>query len=138
MRETQVPYITDRDAARLVRIVEDLLRQPHALEYDAEALHDTLDEARIVPSPDIRPDVVTMNSDVVIEDAAGMLRTITLVYPQQADAGMGRVSVLSPLGRAVLGARIGEMVVVDTPAGRRTVKVVDLRFQPEAAGRYDL
>lgn len=131
--------VTDRDAARLARIVEDLLRRSNALEYGAESLHETLDAARILPSPEIPGDVVTMNSALVIEDVAQRsLRTLTLVYPEQADPALGRVSVLSPLGNALLGARVGEQLRLATPAGERLVRVISMQFQPEAAGRYDL
>jgi regulator of nucleoside diphosphate kinase len=138
MRTEQNTRITDRDAARLARIVEDLLRRASAIENGAEALHDTLDSARIVPATEIEPDVVTMNSEATIEDGSGAARTVRLVYPQEADAGRGHVSVLSPLGNAILGARVGDEVNFATPLGERSVRVTGIRFQPEAAGLYDL
>jgi regulator of nucleoside diphosphate kinase len=138
MRTEQNTRITDRDAARLARIVEDLLRRASAIENGAEALHDTLDSARIVPSAEIEPDVVTMNSEVTIEDGAGAARTIRLAYPEEADAGKGHVSVLSPLGNAVLGACVGDEVRFSTPMGERRARVTGIHFQPEAAGLYDL
>jgi regulator of nucleoside diphosphate kinase len=139
MKYPTVVCVTDRDAAKLARIVEDLLRRSSALEHGAEALHETLDAARIMPSPEIPGDVVTMNSALVIEDAAQRTpRTLTLVYPEQADPGLGRVSVLSPLGNALLGARVGDQLRLATPVGERSVRVIGLEFQPEAAGCYDL
>jgi len=139
MRTERNTRITERDAARLARIVEDLLRRTSAIENGAEALHDTLDAARIVPSVEIDADVVTMNSEVTIEDAgSGEQRLVRLVYPEQADAGKGRVSVLSPLGSAILGARTGDSVSFATPAGERRVRVGGVRFQPEAAGQHEL
>lgn len=139
MRTEYNTRITDRDAARLARIVEDLLRRASAIENGAEALHDTLDAARIVPAAEIEPDVVTMNSEVTIEDASsGARQSVRLVYPEQADAGKGHVSVLSPLGNAVLGARAGDRVRFATPVGERWVRIAAIRFQPEAAGQHDL
>jgi len=139
MRTEQNTRITDRDAARLARIVEDLLRRASAIENGAEALHDTLDSARIVPSAEIEADVVTMNSEVTIEDVvSGKAQVVRLVYPEQADPGQGRVSVLSPLGNAILGARAGDRVSFATPVGERWVRIAGIRFQPEAAGQHDL
>ncbi|MCW5604966.1 MAG: GreA/GreB family elongation factor [Burkholderiales bacterium] len=138
MKHPHTICITDRDATRLARIVEDLFRRPDAIELGAEVLYETLDAASVVPSPEIAVDVITMNSEAVIEDAGGVLSTVTLAYPEQADPACGRISVLSPFGNALLGARIGEQVHVDTPAGRRTVRIVSIGFQPEAAGRDDL
>jgi regulator of nucleoside diphosphate kinase len=138
MRTEQDARITDRDAARLCRIVEDLLRRAGAIENGAEALHDTLDAARIVPATEIESDVVTMNSEAAIEDDSGAERTVRLAYPEEADAGKGHVSVLSPLGNAILGARVGEQVSFATPVGERSVRVTGIQFQPEAAGQYDL
>ncbi len=139
MRTEQNTRITDRDAARLARIVEDLLRRASAIGNGAEALHDTLDSARIIPSAEIGSDVVTMNSEVTVEDAkSGDRQTVRLAYPEQADPGKGHVSVLSPLGTAILGARAGDKVSFETPVGERWIRVAGIRFQPEAAGQYDL
>jgi regulator of nucleoside diphosphate kinase len=139
MKHEQNTRITDRDAVKLARIVEDLLRRENAIENGAEALHDRLDAARIVPAREIDSDVVTMNSEVAIEDArTGGKQTLRLVYPGEANAGAGRVSVLSPLGNAILGACAGEAVSFETPAGERWIRITGIRFQPEAAGQYDL
>jgi len=139
MRTEQNTRITDRDAVRLARIVEDLLRRASANENGAEALHDTLYSARIVPATEIEPDVVTMNSEVTIEDVkSGDRQVVRLAYPEQANPGKGHVSVLSPLGNAILGGRAGEEVSFATPVGERRVRIAGVRFQPEAAGQYDL
>lgn len=139
MRTERNTRITERDAARLARIVENLLRRTSAIENGAEALHDTLDAARIVPSAEIDSDVVTMNSEVTIEDAgSGEERLVRLVYPEQADAGKGHISVLSPLGTAILGARTGDRISFATPVGERWIRIAGIRFQPEAAGERDL
>lgn len=139
MHATSIPCVTHLDAEKLSRVVEDLLRRSDALEHGAEALHDALDAARIVPAQGVPADVVTMNSRAVIDDAGGGApRSVRLVYPEHADPARGDVSVLSPLGNALLGARIGDHVTVRTPAGARVVRVTGIEFQPEAAGRYDL
>jgi regulator of nucleoside diphosphate kinase len=79
-----------------------------------------------------------MNSSVVYDDAAdGAMATLTLVYPGEADIGMERVSVLSPLGLALIGTRPGQTVVFETPDGNlRRVRVISLVYQPEANGDW--
>jgi regulator of nucleoside diphosphate kinase len=130
--------ITHRDAGRLARIVEDLLRRDSTIEDGAESLHETLDGARLVASAEIQADVVTMNSEVTIEEPSGARRTVKLAYPADADPAQGRVSVLSPLGNALLGARSGWIVTFATPVGERSVRIAEIHFQPEAAAQYDL
>ena len=130
--------ITHRDAGRLARIVEDLMRRANSIEDGAEALHETLESARHVSSAEIEADVVTMNSEVTIEDASGARSEIKLVYPAESDPARGRVSVLSPLGNALLGSRAGWIVRFATPLGERWVRVAGIRFQPEAVAQYDL
>ena len=79
-----------------------------------------------------------MNSEATIEDGSGAAQTVRLAYPEEADAGKGRVSVLSPLGNALLGVRVGDQVSFATPVGERRVRVTGIPFQPEAAGQFDL
>ncbi len=84
-------------------------------------------------------DVITMNSQVRLRDSdADREAVYTLVFPHQANAAEGRISVLAPLGAALFGARVGDSVAVTTPGGARLLVVQELVYQPEAAGRYDL
>ncbi|HXS31421.1 MAG TPA: GreA/GreB family elongation factor, partial [Steroidobacteraceae bacterium] len=83
--------------------------------------------------------VVTMNSEVEIVDLVTQQRRfITVVFPSMAAAEDGRISVLAPLGTALLGNREGASVAWDTPRGPRQLQVERVVFQPEAAGRFDL
>ena len=61
-----------------------------------------------------------------------------LVFPSDADIDEGRLSVLAPLGTALLGARVGDLVEVNAPAGVRRIKVEKVLYQPEAAGDFHL
>jgi regulator of nucleoside diphosphate kinase len=63
-----------------------------------------------------------------------------LVYPEEADAAVGRISVLSPLGWSQLGLRAGEEAQFETPGdgGPRRIRVLQVSFQPEAAGQWML
>jgi regulator of nucleoside diphosphate kinase len=88
----------------------------------------------------IEPQFVTMNSKVLLTDRASEETVeLTLAYPKEADADQGRVSVLSPVGRALIGARIGEVLRVAVPGQRdRTFEVTAIPYQPESQGRYDV
>jgi regulator of nucleoside diphosphate kinase len=91
-------------------------------------LFDELDAATIVPDGELPEDVVAMGSVVTFEDTdSGADTTIELVYPRQADAAARRISVLAPVGAALLGLRVGETIEWPLPGGAarhlRVVKV---------------
>ena len=101
-------------------------------------LADSLSSADLLPSRDIPPDVVTMNSRLRLQgEADPEPRQITLCYPEDANAEAGLVSLLSPMGASVLGHRVGGEAEWLTPTGApRTARILALDFQPEAAGQY--
>jgi regulator of nucleoside diphosphate kinase len=103
---------------------------------DHPALREKLAGASVVPAHAVPIDVVTMNSKVMYRDETpGTPRFAKLVYPSQAD-GVGCLSVLSPLGAALLGAAIGDEIEADIPAaGRRRICVQDMVSQPEREAR---
>ena len=140
MPRTNDIRLTELDAARLERsLIAQLRREETASQATAE-LEAILDAASVVPAAAIDPLVVTMNSTVVLEDpASGDRTTLTLVYPNEADAERSRVSVLSPMGRALIGSRVGETIEVVVPHHpSRRLLVADVPYQPEANGRFDL
>ena len=103
----------------------------------AEALADELDRAEVVPAERIAGSVVTMNSRVVFRDEeTGENREVSLVYPTDSDPERGRISVLSPVGSALLGLSVGQTIDWPLPRGRlKRIRVVEVVYQPEAAGR---
>ena len=116
--------IADRDARRL----DDLLGADRvAALHDAEhlrALRAELDRAVIVAPDEIPPGVVTMDSTVMVTDlTSGMRRQIKLVYPSVASPELGRISVLAPLGTALLGFREGDEVEWRMPGGLRHLRI---------------
>ena len=105
----------------------------------AEQLDAELARARLVAQREVPADVVTMNSNVVYEDAAsGVQRAIRLVYPKDAASARGWVSVLAPIGSALLGLRPGQEIDWPTPGGARRLRVVSVPYQPERHGDYAL
>src|SRR5690606_6884419 len=121
--------LSSRDLARLERILES------ATGPVAEALEDELVRADVREPGAIPADVVTMNSQVVCVDADGNEQTVRLVFPNEADAATGKVSVLAPVGAALLGLTAGQSIEWPLPGGRTTRMRVDrVLYQPEAAG----
>lgn len=105
--------------------------------YEA-ALEQELSRARIVDPKRVPPDVVTMNSTVEVRCGHAEPDVFTIVYPEHADIDAGKISILSPIGLALIGARAGEEVRIETPAGPRRYKVERILFQPEAAKQWEL
>jgi regulator of nucleoside diphosphate kinase len=129
--------ITRLDLTRLSSVLDSM----GSLHEDAsDRLHEELQRATVVASEDVPPDVVTMNSRVLYRDESGSLgREVTLVYPDAADAARQRVSILSPLGSALLGLRVGQAIEWDLPNGqRKRYRVLALPYQPEAHGHFQL
>lgn len=105
----------------------------------ATSLEQELRQGQVVAPSHVPKGIVTMNSKVRVRDLKSDEReTYTLVYPKDADINDGRLSVLAPLGQALLGAKVGEVVAVDAPAGVRKIKVERILYQPEAAGDFHL
>lgn len=130
MAELPQLYLTQNDVDRLLGLVE---AQPGK---GLEKLESELVRANVVPREEIPGDVVTMNSRVVFEnETTGERREVTLVYPGNADIDAGRISVLVPIGTALLGLRVGQTIDWELPGGeKQRYRIVDVPFQPEAAG----
>lgn len=131
--------ITDRDKERLGYVVEAWMGRPPFADM-ADFLDEELARAEVVPSEAIEPTVATMNSRVEFADpATGQRRCVTIAYPDQTDPRAERVSVLSPVGAALLGLTEGQEMTWQASDGRSgRVALLKVHFQPEAAGQYDL
>lgn len=132
------PTMTEFDLRRLDALFERIRRQvkpPPTL----SALERELERALVVKPEDVPASVVTMNSQVQVLDLdTDERRCVTLVFPTLAGIEAGRVSVLAPLGTALLGSREGNPVEWRTPRGVKRLRVERVVYQPEAAGRFDL
>ncbi len=127
--------ITRSDFGRLMQFIEARRGMSRRDEAHLEALEDELDRAEIVDSREIPPDVVTMRSRVRVRDLrSGEESVYTLAFPSEADIDAGRLSVLAPIGTALLGYRQGDVIEWRVPGGTRTLEVVEVLYQPEAAG----
>lgn len=127
-------YVTTHDYERLSALADRYRsRRGGAL---VDFLLDELERAELVHAAEVAPKVVTMNSRVRIMDPdAGESRTVTLVYPGEEDSLRGRVSVLTPLGTALLGLPEGARMKWRTLDGRsKGIGVLEVQYQPEAHG----
>ena len=133
-------WLTRQDYHRVNHLLSELTQMSRDLQAGVVALEDTLRRARVVQPEKVPDNVVTMNSRVTFKDAHTREdSTVTIVYPADADAAAGNISVLSPVGAALLGVSTGQEVGLSLPHGRhRRIHVVDLLYQPEANGHFDL
>jgi regulator of nucleoside diphosphate kinase len=117
-------YITDRDARRLRSLIEAKSSLKGAEPENLKRLETELNRAQIIAQSEVPPGLITMNSTVELEDLSdGEVSTFTLVYPEDADVDQGRISVLAPLGTALLGFMVGDQVEWPVPSGTIHVRV---------------
>ena len=82
-------------------------------------LAELLDAADVVAPTEVAPDVVTMHSRCIyVDESTGTAREVELVYPEEADPAKGKISVLAPIGSALLGLAVGHSIDWELPGGR--------------------
>ncbi|SEK46894.1 regulator of nucleoside diphosphate kinase [Stigmatella aurantiaca] len=130
--------ITTEDMTRLRGVVERHLEGSKAAA--AEQLELELDRAQLVRPEQIPPDIVTMRSRILFEDLdTGRRREASLVYPEEANMEQSRVSILAPVGLALLGLRVGDIIEWPLPNERLgKLRILEVLYQPEAAGDFHL
>lgn len=131
--------ITEPDKKRLTELLDEARRTGNRGAGYLKDLQVELDRARVVLPTEVPPDVITMNSTASLRDLdTGDELTYTLVFPQDTDTAQGRISVLAPIGTAMLGYAVGDTFVWRVPDGQRRFRVERVLYQPEAAGDYHL
>ena len=134
MHATSVPplLVSRLDCERL----ESLLEQPLAKGLNTEPLRRELDRAELLEPKEMPDDVITMNSTARFRDVnSGAERELTLVYPKDADGSPEKVSILAPVGSALLGLHVGAVIDWPVPSGRTiTLEVLSIRYQPQSSG----
>jgi len=132
---TRTIYITEADMKRLHPLIEQMKNSRD----DLRMLQQELERARVVAPEEVPPDVVTMNSKARVRDvAADEEMTYSLVFPDQANIEQGKISVVAPIGTAMLGQRVGDEFEWQVPAGPVRLRVEEVLYQPEAAGHFHL
>jgi regulator of nucleoside diphosphate kinase len=130
--------ITAFDQQRLRKLILDAQATEYRKSEYLDKLKLELERAKIVEPQEVPPTVVTMNSTVSLVDVeTGEEETYTLVFPEDADISQGKISVLAPIGTAMLGYEIGDVFEWEVPAGRRRLRIEKILYQPEASGNFD-
>jgi regulator of nucleoside diphosphate kinase len=129
-------YITNPDMERLSALVEGYRLQGREDRHTLQRLEDELDRAVVVDPSEVSADLVTLDSQVLLVDLdSGEQMLFTLVLPSRSNVEAGRISVLAPLGMAVLGYRVGDEIEWEVPAGRRRLRVQSVICQPGSTVR---
>ena len=137
--EQRTIYITEYDMTRLEELLAAAERFEDRDKKHLRELGEELLRGEVVAPVDIPKDVITMNSKVRLKDLDSREQIIySLVFPNEADISQNRISILAPIGTALIGYRVGDTIEWEVPAGLRRLKVEEILYQPEAAGDYHL
>lgn len=137
-KTTKKIYITELDKQRLTELVNTFTSADTKDAENLLLLRQELERANIVKSQKVAATVVTMNSRVKLIDLdTGAEKTFQIVYPWQSDVEEGKISVLAPIGTALLGYKKGDTVVWKVPSGFRRLKIEEILYQPEANGNFE-
>ena len=131
--------LTKNDYTRIYKAITDAKNSKTINSNEAEKLLSELSKAEIVPSEKIDKDVATMNSEVkLFFENTQKEQSFKIVYPQDANLKENKISIFSPIATALIGYKIGDEIEWIVPGGMTKIKIVDLIYQPEAAGDFDL
>ncbi len=126
--------VNSRDYTKLTGLISI---KPGSSDSEYRELSEELKNAVLIEPEKMPPDVITMNSKVRFKDIEESEDYIfSLVYPEDADTSKGKLSILAPIGIALLGYRVGDEVKWKVPAGEKTFLVEEILYQPEANGDY--
>ena len=136
---TREIFITSFDHSRLMAVLNSPTLKDGLDKGHLAGLRSELERATIIEPDKMPPDVITMNSKVRVRDMQTREESeYTLVFPHAADIKQGKISILAPIGTALLGYKTGDVIRWEVPAGTRVLKVLSVLYQPEAAGDYHL
>jgi regulator of nucleoside diphosphate kinase len=133
-------FITEKDRERLQKLINEAKEFHHSgSEAYLKNLEQELNRAKLIASEKIPHNVVTMNSKVLLKDLdTGEKMVYTLVYPAEANLMEDKISVLAPVGTAIIGLREKDAIDWKIPDGLVRLEVEKILYQPEAAGDFDL
>jgi regulator of nucleoside diphosphate kinase len=136
MKEREI-YVTALDVERLRKLLEGVRLWSSRDREHLEALEGELDRAHVVAPQEIPGDIVTMNSAVLVRDLdTDVEMALTLVFPSDTGLELGKISILAPVGTALLGYRVGDTIEWKVPGRVRRLRIERMLYQPEAAGDF--
>jgi regulator of nucleoside diphosphate kinase len=136
---TKTIHITEYDNKRLRELIAEAKHSDYRGSEYLKNLETELDRGKVVNPQEVPSDVITMNSKVCLVDLdTGEEMIYTLVFPDDADITQDKISVLAPIGTAMLGYRVGDIFEWEIPAGLCRMQVKKILYQPEASGDYHL
>ncbi len=137
MKQRQI-FITVFDKKRLDELITVAREFGEHARDDLNVLAAELARAKVIEPEKVPADVVTMNSKVILHDLdTSEDLTYSLAFPKEANIDAGAISILAPVGTAILGYREGNVVEWSVPSGKRRIRIERILYQPEAAGHFD-
>lgn len=137
--EKRIIYISSFDRKRLMGLIKGSSNSNNPDKNYLWELRKELDRGIVFEPKDIPKNVITMNSKVRFKDLeSGGEMTYTLVFPGVADICNNKISILAPIGTALIGYRVGDIIEWEVPAGLKKFRVEEILYQPESAGDYHL
>jgi len=138
MMENRMIRITENDLLKLREAILLAKQGVYRNSVYIQHLEGELDRAEIISAKQIPANVITMNTRVVLTDVStGDQMELVLVFPEDALKGLDHVSVLAPIGTAIIGYQVGDDITWDTPDGKTELRVEKIVYQPEADGVFD-
>ena len=128
-------FVTTKDAGKLRKLIREAYHSDYRGSDYLKRLAEEIEKASVVQPDQIPSDVITLNSTARLVDQETNEEMIyTLVFPEDAEVTQGKISILAPIGTAMLGYRVGDTFEWDTPGGIRSIRVKEILYQPEASG----
>lgn len=132
-------FITASDKEKLEKLIKDAREYNLAKKEYIYKLEQELLRAKVVKPEETPNDVITMNSQVSLIDLeTGEEMIYTLVFPDQADLSNNKISIFAPIGTAILGCKVNDVIEWQVPGGVAKFRVNKILYQPEAAGDFGL
>ena len=128
-------FVTTNDAAKLRELIRKSFHSDYRGSEYLTKLAEEIEKASVVEADQVPSDVITLNSTArLVDQNTDEEMRYTLVFPEDADVSKGKISVLAPIGTAMLGYKTGDTFAWDTPGGKRIIRVKEILYQPEASG----